>query len=186
MRSQPWGFCGVFHKKNCMWFSGPIRTSIPEYCSPKPCLLGMCLVWIALKWFTNWAADVIVIYLPYFSTDKTKGLKQWHMSGNDHGREGVTATAPEWFVVQSRDVVRANHHATTNHHKHIWLFFGSISYRFKHNHNEPYWHWCQDGGWHALSIVTHVTAWRQDLLLTHPTIRGNHYSFTPKIHVVIV
>ena len=35
--------------------------------------------------------------------------------------------------------------------------------RFKHNHDEPYRHWHQDGGWHAPSIVTHAIAWRREL-----------------------
>ena len=52
-----------------------------------------------------------------------------------------------------------------NHHKHIReCFFLCISRRFKHNHHEPYRHWCQDGGWHTLSIVTHTTAWCRELL----------------------
>ena len=52
-----------------------------------------------------------------------------------------------------------------NHHKHIiYCFFGCLSCGFKHNHNKPYRHWRQDGGWHALPIVTHATAWRRELL----------------------
>ena len=57
-----------------------------------------------------------------------------------------------------------NLYGIINHHKHIWYcFFLDISRRFKHNHNELYRHWHQDGGWHALSIATHATAWRRDL-----------------------
>ena len=49
-----------------------------------------------------------------------------------------------------------------NHHKYNReFFFGCISRRLKHNHNEPYRHWCQDSGWHAHSIVTYATAWRR-------------------------
>ena len=43
------------------------------------------------------------------------------------------------------------------------FFFGGVSRRFKHNHNQPYRHWHQDGGWHAVAIVTHATAWRREL-----------------------
>ena len=38
----------------------------------------------------------------------------WSVWGIDHGREGVTATTPEWFVVRRRDVPRAQLW-TTNH-----------------------------------------------------------------------
>ena len=51
-----------------------------------------------------------------------------------------------------------------NHHKHIREYFwGCISRRFKHNHDEPYRHWHQDSDWHALSIVTHAIARRREL-----------------------
>ena len=42
----------------------------------------------------------------------------------------------------------------TNHFKYIIIIFflGSLSHRFKHNHNKPYQHRCQDSGWHGLSI----------------------------------
>ena len=66
------------------------------------------------------------------------------------------------------------------------IFFWGISRRFNHNQNETYRHWRQDGGWHEFSIVTHVTAWRRELWLTHPAVRGNHYSFAPKIHAVML
>ena len=62
------------------------------------------------------------------------------------------------------------------------VVFGGISLKFKHNHNESYRHWRQYGDWDALSIVTLATYWR----FTHPALRGNHYSFAPKFHAVML
>ena len=69
------------------------------------------------------------------------------------------------------------------------LFFGCISCGFKHNHNKPYRHWRQDGGWHALPIVTHATAWRRELLLYTSRRQGQPLQFrakNPRSHVIIV
>ena len=69
------------------------------------------------------------------------------------------------------------------------VFFGCISRRFKHNHNEPYRHWHQDGGWHALSIVTHATAWRQELQLHTSRHQGQPLQFrakSPCSHVIML
>ena len=44
----------------------------------------------------------------------------------------------------------------------IRFLYESICRRFKHNHNEPYRHWCQDGGWLAFSIVMDTTAWHRE------------------------
>ena len=68
------------------------------------------------------------------------------------------------------------------------LFFGCISCGFKHNHNKPYRHWRQDGGWHALPIVTHATAWRRELLLYTSRRQGQPLQFrakNPRSHVII-
>ena len=45
------------------------------------------------------------------------------------------------------------------------LIFESVSPRFKHHHNEPYQYWCQDGGRHMMSIVTHATTRCRELQL---------------------
>ena len=68
------------------------------------------------------------------------------------------------------------------------MFFGCISRGFKHNHNRPYQHWRQDGGWHALSIVTHATAWRRELSLYTSRCQGQPLQFrakNPRSHVII-
>ena len=77
-----------------------------------------------------------------------------------------------------------------NHHKHIrYWFFGCISCGFKHNHNKPYRHWRQDGGWDALSIVTHATAWRRELSLYTSHRQGQPLQFrakNPRSHVIML
>ena len=50
------------------------------------------------------------------------------------------------------------------------IVFGSISRRFKLNHNETYRRWRQHGGWYALSIVTHA----RSCSFTHRAVKGNH------------
>ena len=52
-------------------------------------------------------------------------------------------------------------------------YFGSIN-RFKHNHHVPCRHWHQDGGWHAVSLVTLGVA---------AFCRGNHNNTIPYISV---
>ena len=56
------------------------------------------------------------------------------------------------------------------------------AFHYKHYNAEPYRHWRQNNGWHALSHVTHATAWHCVLQL--PNVRVNYYSFAPKINVV--
>ena len=92
----------------------------------------------------------------------------------------------EWFVAIK--IIYVESSITTNiSYKRV--FFGCISRRFKHNHNEPYWHWHQDGGWHALSIVTHVTAWRRELQLHTSRRQGQPLQFrakSPCSHVIML
>ena len=68
------------------------------------------------------------------------------------------------------------------------LCFGCINRRFKHNQNDPYRHWHQDGSWHALSIVTHATAWRREFLLYTSRRQGQAQQFcakNPRSHVIV-
>ena len=56
------------------------------------------------------------------------------------------------------------------------------------NHNKPYRHWRQDGGWHALPIVTHATAWRRELLFYTSRRQGQPLQFrarNPRSHVIM-
>ena len=64
-----------------------------------------------------------------------------------------------WPVNVGRLICHYQNHLywTTNHHDHTLRFFLSNTHKLKHNHNEPYWQWHQNGGWHALSIVTYTT-----------------------------
>ena len=55
----------------------------------------------------------------------------------------------------------SNSYGITNHHKHIWdWFFGCISRRFEHNHNEPNRHWRQVVALHIPSSGATITVSR--------------------------
>ena len=96
-----------------------------------------------------------------------------------------------WPVNAGRVICRYQNNlcGIINHHKHIrYCFFGCLSCGFKHNHNKPYRHWRQDGGWHALPIVTHATAWRRELLFYTSRRQGQPLQFrarNPRSHVII-
>ena len=97
-----------------------------------------------------------------------------------------------WPVNAGRVICRYQNNlcGIINHHKHIrYCFFGCLSCGFKHNHNKPYRHWRQDGGWHALPIVTHATAWRRELLFYTSRRQGQPLQFrarNPRSHVIIL
>ena len=112
-------------------------------------------------------------------------IQSWRVRQREEHRH---AHKTVWPVRKSVCRYQNNLYEIINHHKHLWDYFGGLGCRFKHNHNEPYQHWCNDGVWHALSFVTHATARRRELYLkfTHPVVRGNHYSFAPNIHAVML
>ena len=98
----------------------------------------------------------------------TTGVVALHIPSRSVGvrEEHRQARKTEWPVNAGRVICcyPNNLCGIINHNKHIWeCFLRCISRRFKHNHDEQYRHWHQDGGWHALSIVTHAIAWRREL-----------------------
>ena len=98
----------------------------------------------------------------------TTGVVALHIPSRRVGvrEEHRQARKTVWPVNAGRVICRYQNNlcGIINHHKHIWeCFLWCISRRFKHNHDGPYRHWHQDGGWHALSIVTHAIAWRREL-----------------------
>ena len=89
----------------------------------------------------------------------------------------------EWFVIIK--IIHMESPITITMHEIVWIF-NSIRRRFKHNHNEPHRHRRWDRGWHALFVVTHATIWRRKLYLYTSAVKGNHYSFAPKIHTAML
>ena len=67
--------------------------------------------------------------------------------------------------------------------QHQWVNEGSCSFTHPIVKGPRSWiryvkHWCQDGDWHGLSIVMHVTAWSREY--------HQDYSFATKIHTVMI
>ena len=67
--------------------------------------------------------------------------------------------------------------------QHQWVNEGSCSFTHPIVKGPRSWiryvkHWCQDGDWHGLSIVMHVTAWSLEY--------HQDYSFATKIHTVML
>ena len=92
-------------------------------------------------------------------------IPSWRIEVREERRQ---ARKIVWPVNAGRVICRYQNNlcGIINHHKHIrYWFFGCISRGFKHNRHKPYRHCRQDGGWHALSNVTHATAWRRELSL---------------------
>ena len=107
-------------------------------------------------------------------------IPSWRIKVREERRQ---ARKTVWPVNAGRVICRYQNNSCgiINHHKHIrYCFFGCISGGFKHNHNKPYRHWRQDGGWHAPSIVTHATAWRRELSLYISRRQGQPQQFRAK------
>ena len=85
-------------------------------------------------------------------------------------------------LVNARGVIcrcQNNLYWIISHHKHVCDIFGRISRRFKHNHNETYRNWHQDGGWHALSIAKLATAWPLQFRAKNPRSRAITSQYWP-------
>ena len=107
-------------------------------------------------------------------------IPSWRIEVREERRQ---AHKTVWPVDAGRVICRYQNNlcGIINHHKHIkYSVFGCISRGFKHNHNKPYRHWRQDGGYHALSIVTHATAWRRGLSLYTSRCQGQPLQFRAK------
>ena len=76
-------------------------------------------------------------------------------------------------------------HCYITHFSYMRLYSENISHMFKHNHHETYWHWCQDGDWHVLSIVKHATVWHQAIRDILPSGITSTVSLQ-KIHAVML
>ena len=97
-----------FNFTNLAWVSNHMPGKVwDEITYPFPNFNGATVeVW---EWISS--------FIPHYVMDAiTYPCWDW---GIDHGREGVTATTPEWFVARRRDVPRAQlegrPHRTTNH-----------------------------------------------------------------------
>ena len=70
-------------------------------------------------------------------------IPSWRAHEHEERRQALKSV---WPVNAGIVICRRQSHlyGTTNHHKHIWGFLGSMSRGFKHNHNESYRYWRQD------------------------------------------
>ena len=121
-----------------------IRSKSPPNRATSPTCLHCDVTHLSLT------TGVVALYIPSWRVGVSKEHHQARM----------------WPVNAERVICRhqINLCGIINHHKHIREYFwGCISRRFKHNHDEPYRHWHQDSDWHALSIVTHAIARRREL-----------------------
>ena len=127
-----------------------IRSKSPPNRATSPASIHCDVTYISLT------TGVVALHIPLwrFGVREECCRYEWHLKL--HGQ-----FTQEWFITIK--VIYLESSITRNIYDIV--FFGGISHRFEHNHKETYRHWRQDGGWHALSIVTHATHWRRELLL---------------------